>query len=66
MTKEILRDALYANSPHDLASDTDDTYRDAIDRAIDCAIGSCSHCGADMHGFIKVHHHTENGVDVTE
>lgn len=35
MYTETLRQRLYANSPHDLASDADNTYRDAIDNALD-------------------------------
>jgi hypothetical protein len=35
MNKEKLRQALYAASPHDLCSDEDNTYRDAIDHVID-------------------------------
>ena len=33
--KEVIRDALYANSPWDLASIPDDLYRDAIDQVLD-------------------------------
>lgn len=31
----------------------------------DAAIGACAHCGEPMHGLVRIHHHTENGVDVT-
>jgi len=31
----------------------------------DAEIGACNHCGEPLHGLIRVHHHTENGVDVT-
>ena len=32
----------------------------------DAAIGSCVHCGDPMHGLVRIHHHTENGIDVTK
>ncbi len=31
----------------------------------DAAIGSCKHCGEPMYGLVRIHHHTENGTDVT-
>ena len=34
MNLETLRQRLYANSPHDLASDEDNTYRNAIDKSL--------------------------------
>jgi len=35
MDIEQIRQALYAKSPHDLASIEDDIYRDAIDSVLD-------------------------------
>jgi hypothetical protein len=31
----------------------------------DAEIGACSHCGEPLHGLVRVHHHTEQGGDVT-
>lgn len=28
--------------------------------------GNCKECGEPLYGTVRVHHHTENGVDVTQ
>jgi hypothetical protein len=52
MDKEQLRQALYAASPFDLASDNDDLYRDAIDSVIDSKLYhiDASHCQKTVEG----------------
>lgn len=52
------------------------SYKDAIEMAISQATGfefgpaelseKCQHCGDSMNGIVRVHHHTENGEDVTK
>lgn len=69
MDTQQLRDELYARSPFDLASDSDNVYRDMVDFVLNPT--SCAHCGEIMECLITRHAHTEKNasgqyVDVTE
>lgn len=62
--KDELRQAFYAKSPFDLASDDDNAYRDMIDYVLDPTM--CARCGSIMRALIPAHAHTdEKGNDVT-
>ena len=63
MDTEILRQHLYASSPFDLTSDSDNAYRDLVDFVLNPK--QCANCGEIVSCLIRAHHHTVKGIDVT-
>lgn len=50
-------------------SEYQEGYKAGLRQAIAClklAQGACAFCGEPMYTLIRAHHHTENGVDVTQ